>query len=74
MTEKLGVLLLELPNSWHKYNLLRKIVFPVGKTTIWETDDKKDIVIDEAGHKAVADFPKIGLVRKTLRKTFGRKK
>ena len=35
---------------------------------------KKIIVIDEASHKAVADFPKIGLVRKMLRKTFGRKK
>ena len=42
--KKLGVLLLELPNSWHRYNLLRKIVFPVGKTTIWETDDKEEAV------------------------------
>lgn len=33
---------------------------------------RKFIVIDEVRHKAVADFPKIGLVRKTLKKTFGR--
>ena len=44
MTEKLGVLLLELPNSWYRYILLMKIVLPLGKTTIWETDDKEDIV------------------------------
>ena len=44
MTEKLGVLLLELPNSWYRYILLMKIVLPLGKTTILETDDKEDIV------------------------------
>ena len=44
MTEKLGVLLLELPNSWCRYILLMKIVLPLGKTTILETDDKEDIV------------------------------
>ena len=44
MTEKLGVLLLELPNSWFRYVLLMKSVFPVDKLTIWETDDKEDIV------------------------------
>ena len=44
MTEKLGVLLLELPNSWYRYILLMKGVFPVDKFTIWETDDKEDVV------------------------------
>ena len=44
MTEKLGVLLLELPNSWFRYILLMKSVYPVDKLTIWETDDKEDIV------------------------------
>ena len=43
MTEKLGVLLLELPNSWYRYILLRVIAFPVDKSTIWETDDKEEI-------------------------------
>lgn len=44
MTEKLGVLLLELPNSWFRYILLMKSVYPVDKLTILETDDKEDIV------------------------------
>lgn len=33
---------------------------------------RKFVVIDEVKHKAVADFPKISLVRKVLKKTFGR--
>ena len=33
---------------------------------------RKFIVIDESRHKAVADFPKISLVRKVLKKAFGR--
>ena len=44
MTEKLGVLLLELPSSWFRYVLLMKSVFPVDELTIWGTDDKEDIV------------------------------
>ena len=44
MTEKLGVLLLELPNSWFRYILLMKGAFPVDKLAIWETDDKEDVV------------------------------
>ena len=44
MTEKLGVLLLELPKSWFRYILLMKSVYPVDKLTILETDDKEDIV------------------------------
>ena len=44
MTKKLGVLLLELPNSWFRYILLMKSVYPVDKLTILETDDKEDIV------------------------------
>ena len=44
MTEKLGVLLLELPNSCFRYILLMESVYPVDKLTIWETDDKEDIV------------------------------
>lgn len=35
---------------------------------------RKLIVIDEEKQKAVADFPKISLTRKTLKKVFGRKK
>lgn len=34
---------------------------------------RKFIVIDEIKNKAVADFPKISLVRKILKKTFGRR-
>ena len=44
MTEKLGVLLLELPNSWYRYIGWIKCVFPEDKLTIWETDDKEEIV------------------------------
>ncbi|HEL2057744.1 TPA: hypothetical protein TY768_000912 [Streptococcus suis] len=44
MTEKLGVLLLELPNSWFRYILLMKSVPPLDKSTIMETDDKEDVV------------------------------
>ena len=44
MTEKLGVLLLELPNSWYRYILLMKKKYTEDKPTIWETDDKEDIV------------------------------
>ena len=44
MTEKLGVLLLELPNSWYRYILLTKSEFSRGKLTIWETDDKEKAV------------------------------
>ena len=44
MTKKLGVLLLELPNSWFRYILLMKSVPPLDKSTIMETDDKEDVV------------------------------
>ena len=43
INEKLGVLLLELPNSCFRYILLMESVYPVDKLTIWETDDKEDI-------------------------------
>ena len=41
MTEKLGVLLLELPNSWYRYIVLMEST--ESKSTIWETDDKEDM-------------------------------
>ena len=40
----IGVLLLELPNSWFRYILLMKSGSLVDKLTIWETDDKEDVV------------------------------
>ena len=44
MTEKLGVLLLELPNSWYRYIFLMESAEK--KLTIWETDDKEDVIED----------------------------
>ena len=41
--EKLGVLMLELPNSWFRYISLLKSGSSGDKITIWETDNKEDI-------------------------------
>ena len=45
MTEQLGVLLLELQNSWYRYIFLMESTEK--KLTIWETDDK-EVVIEDA--------------------------
>ena len=44
MTEKLGVVLGEWLDSGFRCIFLMKSVFPVDKLTIWETDDKEDVV------------------------------
>ena len=40
--EKIGVLLLELPNSWYRYIFLMEST--ENKLTIWETDDKEGVI------------------------------
>lgn len=42
MTEKLGVLLLEVPNSWYRYIFLMEPT--ENKLTTWETDDKEYVI------------------------------
>jgi len=42
MTEKLGVLLLELPNSWYRYIFLMEPT--KNKLAIWETDEKEEVI------------------------------
>ncbi|KAA4145383.1 hypothetical protein EAJ14_21345 [Parabacteroides distasonis] len=42
MTEKLGVLLLELPNSWYRYIFLMEPT--KNKLSIWETDEKEEVI------------------------------
>ena len=58
MTEKLGVLLLELPNSWFRYIFLMESTEK--KLTIWETDGK-EVVIEIAfkcTRKEAEQFPR----------------
>ena len=54
MTEKIGVLLLELPNRWFRYAFLMESTEK--KLTIWETDDKEDI--DEYAYKCTEEEAK----------------
>ena len=58
MTEKLGVLLLELPNSWYRYIFLMESAEK--KLTIWETDDKEDVIEDafKCTRKEAEQFPR----------------
>ena len=41
MTEKLGVLLIDLPNSWYRYLFLAEPM--ENKLTIWERDEKEKV-------------------------------
>ena len=55
--EKQGVLLLEVPNSWHRYIFL--MTSTENKLTIWETD-AKEVVIEDAfkcTRKEAEQFP-----------------
>lgn len=58
MTEELGVLLLELENSWFKYIFLLKPTTN-GKFTIFETDDEEEVIVDayKCTRKEAEQFP-----------------
>ena len=54
MNEKLGVLLLELPNSLYRYMFLMEST--KNKLTIWKTDDWEDVI--EAAFKCTQEEAK----------------